>query len=94
MATGKRIEERVSIAHPVRLKRKTGVTRNVSASGVFFETNADYAAGSKISFSIEIDGLREEKMMFKCKGQIMRVERRKGRVGVAVKIVASMLESV
>lgn len=93
MATGKRNEERVPIARPVRLKRETGVTRNVSASGVFFETSADYAAGSKISFSIEIDGLREEKMMFKCKGQIMRVERRNGRVGVAVRIVTSMLES-
>lgn len=93
MATGKRNEERVSIARPVKLKRETGVTRNVSASGVFFETNADYAAGSKISFAIEVDGLREEKMMFKCKGQIVRVERRNGRVGVAVRIVTSMLES-
>ncbi len=92
MAKGKRGEERVLATRPVRLDRGTGVTRNVSASGVFFETEVNYAAGSEIRFAIELDG-PTGKMMLKCQGQIVRVEHRDGKVGVAARIVASTLES-
>ena len=92
METGKRREERMASTRPVRLDRGTGITRNISASGVFFETDLDYAAGSQISFAIEFDGPRGEKMMLKCRGEIVRVEHRNGKVGVAAKIVASKLE--
>jgi len=93
MTTGKRKEERMSVTRPVRMDRVTGVTRNVSTSGVFFETNVDFAVGSKISFVIELEGLRDEKSMLRCQGEIVRVEHRDGKVGVAAKIVASTLES-
>jgi len=93
MATGKRREVRMSAARPVRLDRGTGVTRNISASGVFFETSVDYAVGSKISFAIEIEGPRGEKLMLRCQGEIVRVERRDSKVGIATKIVPSKLES-
>jgi len=92
MATRKRREDRMPVTRPVRVGRVTGVTRNVSASGVFLETNVDYAAGSEISFAIELDG-PTGKMMFKCQGQIVRVEHRDGKVGVAARIVASKLKS-
>ncbi len=71
----------------------SGVTRNVSASGVFLETDVDYALGDEISVAIEIDGLRGEKIMSKRKGQVVRVEHRDGKAGLAVKTVASTLES-
>ena len=83
----------MSAARPVRLDRGTGVTRNISASGVFFETSVDYAVGSKISFAIEIEGPRGEKLMLRCQGEIVRVERRDSKVGIATKIVPSKLES-
>jgi PilZ domain len=92
-AKGNRSEERVPAALPVRLDRGTGITRDVSASGVFFETDVDYAPGSAISFAIDLHG-PAGKMMLKCQGQIVRVEDRGGKVGVAAKIVESQLESV
>ena len=92
MAHAKRKEERVHAALPVDLGNGTGITRDVSASGMFFETDVNYAPGSEINFSIEIDG-PGGKMMFKCQGQIVRVERRDGKAGVAARIVASTLES-
>ena len=46
----------MSVTRPVVLARGSGVTRNISTSGVFFETNADYVVGSKIIFAIELDG--------------------------------------
>jgi hypothetical protein len=86
-------EERVSAALPVSLDRGVGITRDVSASGVFFETDVNYAPGSEISFAIELRG-PAGKMMFKCRGQIVRVEDRGGKVGVAAKIIESRLETV
>ncbi len=93
MATGERREARISAARPVRLDRGNGVTRNVSASGVYFETNMGYAAGSLISFAIELDAPRGEKLMLRCRGEIVRVESHDGKVGVAAKILSSKLES-
>ncbi len=75
------------------MEQGAGITRDVSASGVFFETDVNYAAGSEISFSIELDG-PGGKMMLRCQGQIVRVEQRDGKVGVAAKIIESRLESV
>ena len=88
----KRREERVQAALQVDLDHGTGVTRDVSTSGVFFETDMDCAPGSEISFSIGLDS-PGGKLTLQCKGQIVRVERRDGKIGVAAKIVASKLES-
>ncbi len=86
-------EERVRTAWPVHLDQGTGITRDVSASGVFFETDVNYAAGGEIAFLIEL-GTPGGKFMLKCKGQIVRVEHRGGKVGVAAKFIESRLESV
>lgn len=87
----KRRDERVATALPVDLGTATGITRDVSASGVFFETDATYAVGSEISFAVELD-TPGGKMILRCKGEIVRIEPRDARVGVAVKITESTLE--
>ena len=92
LAVEKRREERMSMRRPVQLDRGTGITRNISMSGVFFETDVGYASGSVIIFSIELDGPAEKKVMLGCRGMIVRVERRDGKACVAVKIVASKVE--
>jgi hypothetical protein len=85
-----RKEERVGAALPVDLGNATGITRDVSASGVFFETDASYALGSTISFTVELD-TPGGKMLLKCQGEIVRIEQRLERVGVAVKITESVM---
>ena len=92
LAMDKRGEERMSVTRPVVLARESGVTRNISTSGVFFETNADYAVGSKIIFAIELDGPQGENLELRSRGEIVRIEHRAGKVGMAVKIDASKLE--
>jgi hypothetical protein len=89
----KRREERVSTALPVDLGTATGITRDVSASGVFLETDATYALGNEISFAVELD-MPGGRMMLRCEGEIVRIEPRGARVGVAVKIVESTIEPV
>jgi hypothetical protein len=77
---------------PVHLgDSQTGVTRDVSASGIFFETDCRFAKGSSIHFTIDIEAAAG-KIALNCQGEIVRVEERAGRVGVAVKIVESVLK--
>ena len=89
LAVEKRREERMSVTRPVKLDRGTGITRNISMSGVFFETDVDYALGSELSFAIELDGPAERELTLRCRGMVVRVEHRAGKVGLAVEIVAS-----
>lgn len=86
-----RAEERVSAAWPVDLGAATGVTCDVSASGMFFETDAIYALGNEITFGVELD-TPGGKLILRCRGSIVRLEPRENRVGVAVKITESKLE--
>ena len=86
----KRSGERVCTALPVRLGAATGMTRDVSASGIFFETEAADAMGDLISFTVEFDTPRGKRML-KCKGDVVRIEPRDARIGVAVKIIESTM---
>jgi hypothetical protein len=88
-----RREERVPAALQVRLDGATGLTRDVSASGIFFETEAAYAAGSEIAFAVDLD-TPGGKMVLNCKGSIVRVEHGPARLGVAVRITESTIRAV
>lgn len=87
-----RKEERVPVSLPVSLPNIECVTRDVSASGVFFEANTSFNVGEMIDFAIEFDS-PGGKLMLKCNGEIVRVEDRNGKVGVAVRIGESVMES-
>jgi hypothetical protein len=87
-----RREDRVPVTLAVNIANTECVTRDVSASGVFLESNASFVAGDRIDFAIEFDS-PGGKLMLKCNGEIVRVEDRNGKMGVAVKIVESVMES-
>ena len=91
MQSEKRRHERIHIALPVFLKDATGITRDVSASGVFFWTASACEPGELIGFEVE---LRRPvgKMKLKCRGDVIRTESRDASIGVAVKITESAME--
>ena len=88
---GARTEERVPCGLPVDLGIATGVTRDISVSGVFFETEATYPLSSSIQFQVKLD-TPQEKMLVTCRGDIVRVEPRNKHVGVAVKLTEALME--
>ena len=92
-AREKRGEERVATAMPVRIENFTGITRDVSATGIFFETEATFSPGSAIRFVVEIDADSRRKIL-RCQGTIVRVENRNSLLGVAVKILDARMEAV
>jgi len=86
----RRKEDRINCEHPVNLGDTKGITRNISASGVYFVTNSFYMPGNLISFTVEFDS-PGGKLLLKCDGQVIRIEPRDGEVGVAVKILKSVM---
>ncbi|POA19880.1 MULTISPECIES: PilZ domain-containing protein [unclassified Pseudomonas] len=70
-----------------------GVTRDISASGLYFETDSEQQVGSLIDFEIELD-TPGGPMKFKAQGQIVRIEPQGGRTGAGVKLLASRLVPV
>jgi hypothetical protein len=84
----KRRDQRTDAAMPVLLENATGVTRDMSVSGVFFWTdmpNFTPALGKSISFAVAISR-PGGKMTIKCRGVVVRTEPRGNDLGVAVRI--------
>jgi hypothetical protein len=91
---GKKRAERVSRELPVNLGNASGTTRNLSATGVFFETDATYPLlSSSMRFEMEFD-TPDGRVLVKCLGEIVRLEPRNQKVGVAVKIIESLVEPI
>lgn len=91
-STEQRREERVATELPVELDGAQGITKNVSATGIFFETDASFSVGTEVSFAVEL-ATPGGQMTMQCRGEIVRIDPRAGRIGVAVKITESTLEA-
>jgi len=88
--TDKRREERVAVALPIFLADATGITRDVSASGIFFEINTRFAVGDPVNFTVEFDA-PDGKRLLRCEGNIVRTEQRDDRTGVAIQVIESSM---
>ena len=74
---------------PVTLEHGGGITRNVSSSGVFFETDQLLTPSAAINFSLEFENAPAGPLRLKCEGRIVRVEQQVGKIGVAATITSS-----
>jgi Tfp pilus assembly protein FimT len=84
-------ERRRAWRFPARLEMKfqsgSAVTRDVSASGVLFETQESFAPGEAIRFSFNLNHLYPDAPVhLECEGKIVRVKRLDGRIQVAATI--------
>ncbi|MCG6537154.1 MAG: PilZ domain-containing protein [Syntrophales bacterium LBB04] len=79
---------RFSAAIPVMTEcGKASTTRDVSSSGIFFETDGSFTPGQSIEFSIFLEHLYPDRpALLKCKGSIVRVEKSGEKIGVATTI--------
>lgn len=86
-----RSAERFDATMPVVVAGAPGLTHNISAQGVYFETDAEQKVGALVNFTIEYS-LYGRKRRLLCEGKVVRVERQGGRVGVAARLVAPFFE--
>ncbi len=83
----KRSAKRVRVEVPVHLDQGTGISRDVSQSGVFFFTDQPFSPGTTFSFVLELDYIFPgETVRLHCKGEVVRVEEAGKKRGVAAVI--------
>ena len=95
MADEPRRHNRVQSEVPVELEDGTsGLTRDISPSGIFFVSPGTPQKGQAIRFTLEFANPADPsgKMLLACQGEVVRVEEAGGRVGVAVDITESRIE--
>lgn len=91
----KRHAPRISVPLLVELEDGSGITRDVNAFGLFFETDHSFAPGAPISFSLLLEhGALDGPLRLHCQGQVVRVERRPAKTGVAVAITAVRFDPI
>jgi hypothetical protein len=73
----------------VEWEHGTGITRDVSAGGVFFVTQQLFSPGDPIECTLVFEHLEpDHPVRLHCRGQVVRVEPEDGKIGVAVAITA------
>ena len=82
----KRKGGRVTASLPVKVEGLPGTARDVSASGVFIETNSSYALGSPVNLALDLD-TPWGKVVIRSQGKIVRVEHKDEQIGVAVQFM-------
>lgn len=81
-----RKEQRVESKLAITLDGGTGISRNVSASGIYFETEVPLRAGGSVSFSVDFTNPEGQPVRMFCAGWIVRIEELEGRLGAGVRI--------
>lgn len=84
----RRSADRFASELPIEIGGVLGLTRNVSATGVYFETTRDQVIGSRVNFMVEVI-VKGERLKMVCTGDVMRVDQKLGTVGIAVKLSSS-----
>jgi len=83
----RRRAQRFRIAIPVELDEGAGITRDVSLSGVFFETEQSMTPGEQIHLVLVLERVSPGRpVRLQCEGRVVRVDRFDSRIGVAVAI--------
>jgi hypothetical protein len=73
--------QRFKLALPVQLNDGIGMTRDISTSGIFFETENAHSIGDTIRLFLNF-----EHETLQCEARVVRVEPRNGQFGVAVEL--------
>ena len=68
---------------PVMIGRAQGLTHDVSASGMFLETDTAYTVGSSVDVELNLN-MPWGKTLIRCTGTVVRTVRGKKRIGMAV----------
>ena len=78
----------------MELLEGTGITRDLSVCGVFFETAHIFAIGEVIQFALVLEYIDpRQPVRLQCRGHVVRRERQGNTMGVAVAIKAYRLDA-
>ena len=67
------------------------MTRDISATGLYFLMDGQHALHGPVQFELQ---LADVGMKFTAAGEIVRIEHREGRTGVAVRLINPRLDAI
>lgn len=76
---------------PVEIHGTPGQAHNISAQGIYFETDVQQRLGALVNITVEFT-LHGRRHRLLCEGKVVRLERQGGRVGVAARLVAPFFD--
>jgi hypothetical protein len=82
----RRKEERFATELPIKLEGGEGVVRNVSASGIYFVTDAALQEGQLVKFTLEFQSFPSGPIAVNCVARVVRLEAQRARRGVGASI--------
>ncbi len=93
------VERRQAVRYPipfhVELERGSGISRDISTSGIFFETDQAFSAGAPIQLTLVLELTSPSIPTYlQCRGQIVRTEQHQERMGVAVAFTSYRFETL
>ena len=78
---------------PIEWEKGAGVTRDFSASGIFFETDQFFSFGEPLELALNLEHFEPGRLVrVRCRGEVVRVERGRKKVGVAMAIHSYFFE--
>jgi hypothetical protein len=84
MHEDRRRSQRYRLAAPVCLQNgSTGITRNISTSGIFLETERGHSIGDTVNLSVHLG-----EASIQCEGRVVRLEQVEDKFGIAVDLTS------
>ena len=80
--------DRFATELPIEMGLVHGLTRNISATGIYFETENVQEPGSRVHLAVEVI-VHGEKLKLVCDGKVVRVDHKDGVLGIAAKLDGS-----
>jgi hypothetical protein len=77
--------ERHPVSIPISVGTKTGLAKDISATGIYFEIDVTQKVGSNITFLLELM-TPGAPIKINCKGKVIRLENKTNCIGVAATI--------
>jgi hypothetical protein len=90
-SSDQRTAVRFDASMPVQISGTAGHTQNISAHGVYFETDVEQRVGALVNFTVEFT-LYGEKHTLLCEGKVIRVDQHGDRIGVAARLMAPFFD--
>jgi hypothetical protein len=80
--------DRFATELPIEMGLVHGLTRNISATGIDFETENAQEPGSRVHLAVEVV-VHGERLKLVCDGSVVRVDHKGGVLGIAAKLDGS-----
>lgn len=88
-----RSADRFDTELPIEIDGVQSLTRNISATGMYIETYTHQTPGSRVHFIVEVI-VRGQNLQLVCEGEVVRVEQKGDKTGVAIKLDKSFFSDI